>query len=123
MLATLLLYSCRLTDAPVHLLGPDAFEQQLEITSDKIILDVRTPSEYRQGHLANAILVDVQSSDFREQVRTLDKSKPLFVYCASGIRSEEAVQILYDQGHTSIYELEGGFHEWVEAGKSFEKKD
>ena len=112
-----------LTDSTVHQLGADAFEQQLEITSDKIILDVRTPSEYHQGHLANAILVDVQSSDFRDQVRTLDKSKPLFVYCASGIRSEEAVQILYNQGQTNIYELEGGFHEWLAAGKSFKKND
>lgn len=95
------------------------FEQKMNSSNDKIVLDVRTPAEYRQGHLAGATLIDVLESDFEQKVQALDKSKPLFVYCASGIRSEEAVEILHRLGYAEIYALEGGFQEWERAGKPF----
>jgi rhodanese-related sulfurtransferase len=88
-------------------------------TSDKIVLDVRTPAEYHQGHLAGATLINVLESDFEAKVQILDKSKPLFVYCASGIRSEKAVEILHHLGYGEIYELDGGFREWTSARKPF----
>ncbi|MEO5601527.1 MAG: rhodanese-like domain-containing protein [Cyclobacteriaceae bacterium] len=95
------------------------FAQKMNSSKDKIVLDVRTPAEFRQGHLAGATLIDVLESDFTAKVQQLDKSKPLFVYCASGIRSEEAVEILHRLGYREIYELEGGFQEWASAGKPF----
>lgn len=108
------------TETTAQQLGITAFEQKMNSTSDKIVLDVRTPAEFRQGHVAGATLIDVLESDFEEKVQKLDKSKPLFVYCASGIRSEEAVAILHRLGYREIYELEGGFREWESAGKPIE---
>lgn len=106
-------------ETTAQLLDVAAFEQKMNSTNDKIVLDVRTPAEYRQGHLAGATLIDVLESDFEAKAQKLDKSKPLFVYCASGIRSEEAVEILHRLGYREIYELEGGFQEWESARKPF----
>ncbi|MEL6615269.1 MAG: rhodanese-like domain-containing protein, partial [Bacteroidota bacterium] len=61
---------------------------------DGILLDVRTPREFEASHLAGAINLNVQSSDFREQVGRLPKTEPIYVYCASGIRSGRAAGIL-----------------------------
>lgn len=106
-------------ETTAQLLDVTAFEQKMNSTNDKIVLDVRTPAEYRQGHLAGATLIDVLESDFKTKAQKLDKSKPLFVYCASGIRSEEAVEILDRLGFREIYELDGGSQEWESAGKPF----
>lgn len=95
------------------------FEQKMHSFNDKTVLDVRTMDEYRQGHLAGAKLVDVLKPDFASKVEGFDKTKPLFVYCASGIRSEKAVEILDRMGYREIYALEGGFREWASAGKPF----
>lgn len=102
-----------------QLLDLQAFEKKLETAPDRILLDVRTAQEYRQGHFPNATLIDVTRPDFREKANKLDKSAPVFVYCASGIRSERAVTVLNNLGFQEVYELEGGFNEWARAGKPF----
>lgn len=104
-----------------HVLNIAAFEKKLDSTPDRVLLDVRTETEYRGGHFPEATLADVTKSDFREQVKSLNKSTPVFVYCASGIRSEKAVEILNASGFQEVYELEGGFDEWAGAGKPFVK--
>src|SRR5687767_12672497 len=93
------------------------FEEKLNNTSDKIILDVRTPSEYHEGHLSNSVLIDFRNPDFMEQVSKLDKSKTVFVYCAAGGRSEKAANILKDLGFNEVYNLHGGINEWKAASK------
>lgn len=62
--------------------------------ADKIILDVRTAGEYADGHIPGAVMIDYYKNDFRQQINKLDKSKPVFVYCASGVRSSSAAKSL-----------------------------
>lgn len=104
-----------------HLLDLHTFEKKLETTPGRTLLDVRTAQEYGQGHFPGAILIDVTRPDFREKANKLDRSAPVFVYCASGIRSEKAVTVLNNLGFQEVYELEGGFNEWVRARKPFVK--
>ena len=104
-----------------HQLGVTTFQEKLALTPEATVLDVRTEAEYREGHLPNATLMDVRRSDFSDHVLELERSKPLFVYCASGIRSDKAVNILRQLGFREVYELKGGFHEWVGAGKPYLK--
>lgn len=121
-LSFFLILSCTpRNDQGSQLLDMNAFEKKLENTGEKILLDVRTPSEFQEGHFPNATLIDVKRSDFTGQVNKLDKSTPVFVYCASGIRSERAVTILHSLGFQEVYELKGGFNEWAGAGKPFVK--
>ncbi|MBS1557168.1 MAG: rhodanese-like domain-containing protein [Bacteroidetes bacterium] len=100
----------------INTLKVDAFEKKLAATKEKTILDVRTPEEFKEGHLSGAQQLDVHQKDFREKAAKLDKSKPLFVYCLGGVRSRSAASILASLGFSTIYNLEGGIQSW-EAGK------
>jgi rhodanese-related sulfurtransferase len=80
------------------------------------ILDVRTPSEFAEGHLPGAVNMDVESPDFGAQAAALDPAGTYAIYCRSGNRSGVAVTYLVGQGFTSIYHLGGGIQEWQDAG-------
>ncbi|MBK7650688.1 MAG: rhodanese-like domain-containing protein [Flammeovirgaceae bacterium] len=86
-----------------------------------MIVNVRTQSEYNQGHLHNAILIDYNSSDFKSRLSKLDKTKAVFVYCAAGSRSHAAVNVLAGMGFNEIYDLQGGLSAWQQAKKPITK--
>lgn len=76
------------------------------------LLDVRTATEYQSGHLKDAFLADWNNQEqFIERVQSLDKSKTVYTYCLSGMRSGAAVQWLRENGYTA-YNLEGGIAAW-----------
>jgi rhodanese-related sulfurtransferase len=81
-----------------------------------VVLDVRTPGEFAQGHLEGAVLVDSLSPGFREEMADLDKTKTYLVYCRTGNRSTSAMGIMSELGFRSIYHLEGGMKRWIEEG-------
>jgi rhodanese-related sulfurtransferase len=82
--------------------------------SNLIILDVRTPEEYADGKIANAINIDVEDESFKSKVTQLDKSKSYLVYCKAGSRSANAVSIMHELGFTKIYNLTNGYDDWIE---------
>ena len=90
---------------------------EIAIQADSVMLvDVRTPQEYASGHLKNAVNIDVNASDFAEQIQTLDKEKTIAVYCRSGRRSKKAANILTTNGY-KVIELNSGYIGWQQAGK------
>jgi thioredoxin 1 len=76
------------------------------------IIDVRTPGEFSQGHLKDAKNFDVSSAGFENQIASLDKLKPVLVYCLSGSRSTYAVSYMKSNGFKEVYELNGGMMRW-----------
>ena len=84
--------------------------------SSVVILDVRTPEEFAQGHIQGSINIDVSSSDFVSQVSQLDKTKTYAVYCRSGNRSTVATAEMEKLGFTSLYNMTGGAIDWAAAG-------
>lgn len=106
----------------VKRLDPQNFEKKLKESKEAVLIDVRTPGEYAQGHLTNATLIDINSSDFKNRVAKLNKSKPVFVYCKAGSRSGSAVNIMEEMGFKEIYDLSGGITAWQKANKPIEKK-
>jgi rhodanese-related sulfurtransferase len=110
-------------DAPkaVHKsVGVDEFEK-LSKEPNTVILDVRTPAEYATGHLKDAVLIDLNSKDFDQKVKALDKGKTYLVHCAVGMRSEKACKRLDTFDFPKVYNLEGGIKAWKNAGKPVEK--
>jgi rhodanese-related sulfurtransferase len=81
-----------------------------------VVLDVRTPGEFAQGHLEGAVRVDYFSPGFREEMAGLDKTKTYLVYCRTGNRSTSAMGIMSELGFRSYYHLEGGIKQWLEEG-------
>ncbi len=92
------------------------------ITNDNVqLVDVRTPEEYAEGHLKGAENINVFDSDFVEQaLKSLDKSKPVAVYCRSGKRSAEAAIKLSENGF-KVTNLEGGILAWKAEHQPIEK--
>ena len=75
-------------------------------TLNAVLLDVRSPGEYREGHIPGSINVPLSSlSDIEETVS--DPDTPLFVYCYSGSRSRQAVQLLGQMGYTNVKNVGG----------------
>ena len=76
------------------------------------LIDVRTPQEYSNGKIGNAKNIDFYSSSFKTDINKLDKSKPVLVYCHSGNRSGQAVNMMKSMGFTEVYDLKGGWSNW-----------
>lgn len=76
------------------------------------LLDVRTPGEYMEEHLENALNIDYNNENFADQLNQLDKNKPTFIYCLSGGRSNNALTVLQKKGFREVYNMKGGILEW-----------
>jgi rhodanese-related sulfurtransferase len=82
-----------------------------------IVIDVRTPAEFAEGHLARARLVDFEATTFRDQIATFDRSARYLVYCHSGNRSGQATAIMTELGFSNVSDLDGGISAWTAAGQ------
>ena len=79
---------------------------------DFVILDVRTPEEFADGHIDGAVNLDVQSRDFEKKLRALDRNKSYLVYCRTGNRSRQAVIAMEALGFRSIFHMYEGIVKW-----------
>ena len=86
-------------------------------TPGVVVLDVRTPAEFTSGHLPNAVNLDFRAADFADQVKALDPAKTYAVYCHSGNRSGQALEVFQADGFAHVADLEGGITAWASAGK------
>ena len=83
---------------------------------DLVILDVRTPEEFTEGHIEGAVLIDIYEPTFADDVDALDREVPYVVYCRSGNRSGQATALMGDLGFESVQDVDGGVVAWTEAG-------
>nr|MBP7472678.1 rhodanese-like domain-containing protein [Prevotella sp.] len=91
-------------------------------SADVQLLDVRTAEEYDEGHIKNAILIDVRSESFLTTAeKKLDKKKTIAVYCRSGRRSAHAASLLAEKGF-KVKNLEDGIIGWTNAGYPITKE-
>ncbi len=86
-------------------------KQMMDTTRDLVILDVRTSSEFRQGHIKNALLLPYTSIEQQASRLPEDKATTILVYCQSGGRSAVAAKTLCKLGYTSVYNF-GGIMGW-----------
>jgi rhodanese-related sulfurtransferase len=106
--------------AVVKRVDVDEFDK-LRGDKKNVVLDVRTESEFKAGHIPGAVNVDVNAGDFDEKVAKLDKSKTYLVHCRAGGRSAKASKKMEGMGFKELYDLAPGFNGWEKAGKPVEK--
>lgn len=102
-------------------LDVESYSDLLSKTQGALLLDVRTPGEYASGHIPGAVNIDFYAPDFAEQIGALDKTRDVFLYCASGNRSGQAMRLLQKAGFRSVKDLKGGFGGWARAGGAVER--
>jgi rhodanese-related sulfurtransferase len=113
----LVLTGCLAADE--RILAPRAARELIEKNMgrpDFLILDVRTPGEFRRGFIEGAVLMDYYAPDFRERFAALDRSATIFVYCHSGGRSSDVLQLADKLGFAHVFDLRGGIVAWVGEG-------
>lgn len=90
---------------------------------DVVILDVRTPEEFREGHIDKAILANINDPSFDARIARIGKDKQVLVYCAAGGRSARASKMMSEKGWKSVTNMKGGFSAWSAAGYPSVKGD
>lgn len=109
-----------MSNAEVFELNPADFEQKSIDLTDEQLVDVRTPQEFAEGKLKNAINIDYNGAAFKEvSLAKLATNKPVMVYCYAGTRSKEAADFLRAKGY-KVYELSGGIQKWKKEEKPVE---
>ncbi len=112
--SVLFLTGCTSADDSVDLKVSDFSAKSQEV--GVVSLDVRTADEFAEGHLINAININVESGNFEAEIEKLDKNTTYAVYCRSGRRSAIAVDLMKKAGFTSLYNLDGGVIDWSASG-------
>lgn len=98
--------------AEQKILPAKEFYNKIETNKEAQLVDVRTPDEFLNGHLVNAMNIDWKADDFEEKSKALDKNRPVYVYCMSGPRSTAASKKLQEMGFKNVYIMEGGMMKW-----------
>ena len=112
--ALMLMVGVSCTGQSENVLAPKVFKSKMG-KSSVTLLDVRTPYEFKTGHLENATNININDPGFEEKSGKLDKAKPVLVYCLAGKRSQKAAEMLRKKGY-KVQELEGGIEAWQAAG-------
>lgn len=110
-----LLAGCSSSNEAIKKVDPVEFSEVVK-QPGVITLDVRTPEEFNAGHIANAININLESSDFASEVSKLDVNATIAVYCRSGNRSGVATEQMAELGFVDMYDMQGGILEWEAAG-------
>lgn len=99
----------------------DEWKNLYDNNKDYIILDVRTPEEFNEGHIENAINVNFYDTNFKEQLMELSKDKKYLIYCRSGARSFKTLSLMNELEFNTVYDLESGILAWNNKGLEIEK--
>jgi phage shock protein E len=81
-----------------------------------VVLDVRTPDEFKAGSIGGAVNIDFKAADFAQRLAALDQGKTYLVHCASGNRSTQSLAVFNRLKFPELYHLDGGFTAWRGAG-------
>lgn len=97
--------------ALVEQLDPVEFNKQVNAHKGTL-LDVRTPSEFSNGHIEDAGQLNYYNLDFKQRLLMLPKDQPVYLYCNTGYRSQRAAEILIKNGYTKVFNLQHGIMAW-----------
>jgi rhodanese-related sulfurtransferase len=85
-----------------------------------VILDVRTPAEFKSGHIKGAINIDINQNDAYSKIDKLDHKAKYIVYCRTKNRSQVAVDYMISKGFKEVYKMQDGITGWVANGFSIQ---
>ena len=108
----------RLFGSPLPTLNAQELSEKLKNSKRPLVIDVRQPEEYREGHIAGAKLIPL--GELGGRMKELSKGTEIVCVCASGSRSRSATKMLVGAGYTAI-NMNGGMFTWKRAGLPVQK--
>lgn len=102
-------------------ISPQGLHRRMDVGQPVTLLDVRSPAEYRAGHVRGAVSLPLDELDAahlvqRVGVQGIGSEIPLYLTCQSGVRAQQAAEKLYDAGHRNLMLLQGGTEAWRREG-------
>ncbi|MBS1514008.1 MAG: rhodanese-like domain-containing protein [Bacteroidetes bacterium] len=97
-----------------------SFKEKMQ-NQEYVIIDVRTSEEHNTKKIAHSLQLDFYAPDFQSQIEKLDKDKVYLVYCRSGNRSGQAMDMMKNMGFEEVYNLDGGIIGWEANNLEFVK--
>ena len=96
-------------------LSQKQWSEQVANQQDAIIIDVRTPAEWAEGIIPNALMINIYSGqEFVDRINALEnKDANYYVYCRSGMRSHQACDYMNELGFTNAFNLNGGILQYA----------
>ncbi len=114
LIAAFALIASRGTTSTAQHLSPSDYQTQFaEVNAPYLLVDVRTADEFATGHIHGAVNIPLDTVN--DNLSQISRTEPVVVYCHSGNRSAQAVQLLSKAGYTNIYDL-GGINAWTSQG-------
>ncbi len=114
LLLAILIFAGACTSQSENVVSPAKFSE-LMMEDNVLIVDVRTPEEYKSDRIEGAININIFDKDFKSRIEALDTAKTILVYCRSGRRSGKASKAFTKSGFSTIYDLKGGMVAWYSA--------
>ena len=100
-------------DSFYELVSYDIYKNKIS-TKDALVFDVRTTEEFNLGHIKGSINIDFyDEKSFVDFFEKINKTKPIYIYCRSGNRSKKSSEILKKIGFVKVYDLLGGYKNWI----------
>lgn len=85
------------------------------LKDDAVLVDVRTPGEFQEGHLEDAVNIDFLDSGFAARMQEFEPSQTIYLYCKVGGRSARAATLLDSLGFKKVVDLTGGYDAYIQA--------
>lgn len=104
------------TTRVIETVSPEVAAERLAEAPAPVVLDIRTPEEVAAGRLAGAVNIDFYEADFADRIAALDRDAGYVVYCRSGSRSGQAMELFDSLGFSNVTEIDGGIVAWSAAG-------
>lgn len=99
----------------------DEAAKLLQANTNIVVIDVRTPQEFKDGHIKGATNINFNDKEFAKKIAELDKDKTYIIHCASGGRSGRACSQIKTMDFKNVLHMNQGFSKWEESGKPVEK--
>lgn len=103
--------SCQPQEGFIKKINKTAIKTKV-IGKDVQLIDVRTPQEYKNGFIDDAVNFNINDDTFIDQIDALDKNEPVYLYCRMGGRSNRAAELMKARGFKKIYDYSGGYDDW-----------
>ena len=84
-----------------------------DASPDLVVLDVRTPEEFAEGHIEGADMLDFYRADFADELAKLPRDAEYVIYCRSGNRSGQTLELMRELGFNDVVDVEGGILNWT----------
>nr|MBS0036874.1 rhodanese-like domain-containing protein [Saprospiraceae bacterium] len=90
----------------------DEFKRDINTLDDVVLIDVRTPVEWENGRIPGSVFMNIYRDDFQSKLNSIPRDKKLYFYCASGLRSDQAMEMAKEMGFPYSAHFKGGMNLW-----------